>query len=95
MGQRHRQSQEDIVVRIGQSTADAEPTFLLNGQSIADAKEVAIRLSAIVKVRADQPIIIDPDDPVKMDVAMNIYDLAKGAGAIKVFFATRPESATN
>lgn len=64
-------------------------TYELNGAAIANPQAIAQRLRAIITVRADIPIIVDPDDSVPIAIAVEIYDQARAAGGLQVFFAAR------
>lgn len=79
---------EEIVIKIRKAGDGPALTYELNQQPIASAKDIGERLIALARAKADLPIIVDPEEAVGMGAAMEIYDLAKGAGAIEVYFAT-------
>ncbi len=84
-----QESNEDVIIRIIQSDAKSAPTYLMNEQPIDNVDVIVVRIAALAKLKSDQPIIIDPDDTVPMGTAMKVYDLAKGVGALEVFFAAK------
>ena len=80
----------DCIVRIRTGAADAAGyRYELNGAVVAGPQAVAQRLRAIVAVRSDVPIIVDPDDSIAIASAVEIYDLARAAGGLRVYFAAR------
>jgi biopolymer transport protein ExbD len=60
-----------------------------NGLAIATIDEIEQRLKSILKVRADIPIIVDPEDSVLAGDALRLYDLSKRAGATAVYMVAR------
>jgi biopolymer transport protein ExbD len=81
------ESGEDVVIKIEE--AQGNVVYRFNDLQLANKQEIATRLQALIAARADIPIIVDPQETVAMGVAIEVYDIAKGAGAIEVFFATR------
>lgn len=60
-----------------------------NGLVVASLQEIQERLAAILKVRADIPIIVDPEDSILAGDALRVYDTAKRAGATAVYMVAR------
>jgi len=80
----------DCIVKIVAKPGENKTyTYEFNGASIATPQAIAQRLRAIIAVRADIPIIVDPDDSVPIALAVEIYDQARAAGGLQVFFAAR------
>ena len=63
--------------------------YELNGASLPNLQAVAQRIRAIITVRADVPIIVDPDDSIPIAIAVEVYDRARAAGGLQVYFAAR------
>jgi biopolymer transport protein ExbD len=60
-----------------------------NGLVVASLQEIQERLAAILKVRADVPIIVDPEDGILAGDALRVYDIAKRSGASSVYMVAR------
>jgi biopolymer transport protein ExbD len=60
-----------------------------NGLEVASLQEIQERLAAILKVRADVPIIVDPEDSILAGDALGVYDIAKRSGASAVYMVAR------
>lgn len=61
----------------------------LNGQDLPEFAQLRTRLRAISQVRADVPVIIDPDGQVAAKEVISAYDWARQAGLSRVYLATR------
>ncbi len=61
----------------------------LNGIDLANMSQLLPRLKAISEVRADVPVIIDPDGKVPAKDVVVAYDSARQAGLARVYLATR------
>ena len=79
---------EEIVVRVTMQGANI--ILELNGQRFDDALSLKNRLREIIALGVQPPVIIDPDDQITMNTAVEIYDAARAAGADRVLFAARP-----
>ncbi len=80
----------DCIVRIlTKPGANPAYQYQLNGTVVADARTMIERIRNIVAVRADVPIIVDPDDGVPIGIAIHIYDQARHVGALRIYFAAR------
>jgi len=60
-----------------------------NGLEVASLQDIQERLAAILKVRADVPIIVDPEDSILAGDALGVYDIAKRSGASAVYMVAR------
>lgn len=80
---------DEIVIRLTQP----EATLLieLNGQTVDEITELRRRLTEIIALGVQPPVIVDPSDEITMNVAVQVYDAARAAGADRVLFAAQPE----
>jgi biopolymer transport protein ExbD len=78
----------DCVTRISKLRESQDFTFHFNGDLVSDRSELIQRLQAIVRVKPDIPIIVHPDNDIPIGVAVDIYDQARAAGGLRVYFAT-------
>jgi len=80
----------DVIVQIksGQPNA-AEVSYVLNGEPVADFAILAQRIKALLRIRADVPLVIDPEDGVPAGEAIRIYDTARANGSVAVFLVAR------
>ena len=82
----------DVVVRIQRAknvAANKSVEYSMNGEPIANLERLSNRMKAILRVRADVPIVIDPDDDVPAGEAIRIYDIARANGSVSVFLVAR------
>ena len=82
----------DVVVRIQRSkneTAANSVEYSLNGEPIASLEMLSNRMKVILRVRADVPIVIDPEDDVPAGEAIRVYDIARANGSAAVFLVAR------
>ena len=63
--------------------------YSINGEPIANFELLSNRMKAILRVRADVPIVIDPDDDVAAGEAIRVYDSARANGSVAVFLVAR------
>ena len=81
-----------MVVRIQRAknvAANNSVEYSMNGEPIANLERLSNRMKAILRVRADVPIVIDPDDDVPAGEAIRIYDIARANGSVSVFLVAR------
>ena len=82
--------QEDIhdcVIKIKRTGDGIE--YQWNGLAVGSIQEIDQRLRGILKVRADVPIIVDPEDAILAGDALRVYDTAKRAGATALYMVAR------
>ncbi|MFN7797794.1 MAG: biopolymer transporter ExbD [Planctomycetota bacterium] len=82
--------QEDIhdcVIKIKAQGDQIE--YQWNGLVVKSLQDIQERLVAILNVRADVPIIVDPEDSILAGDALQVYDTAKRAGATAVYMVAR------
>ena len=80
---------DEIVIRLTQPEASLR--MELNGQTVDEITELKRRLTEIIALGVQPPVIVDPADEITMNVAVQVYDAARAAGADRVLFAAQPE----
>lgn len=80
---------DEIVIRL--SMRDARLLIELNGQPLSDKDDLRTRLAEIISLGVQPPVIVDPSDQIRIGAAVEIYDVARSAGADRVLFAAQPE----
>jgi biopolymer transport protein ExbD len=78
---------QDCIIRI-EASADRVWSYRFNGSSMPDQQQLLAQAQAVIQAKPDIPIIVHPDDPVPMGLAIEIYDRLRAAGGLRVFFAT-------
>ena len=82
----------DVVVEIqmptGQEVAQTV-RYVVNSEPVDSYQTLEARLKAILKVRLDVPIVIDPADRVPAGEAIRVYDMVRLNGAVAVFLVAR------
>ena len=76
---------DEIILRL--SRHDAELRIEMNGNLIRDQKTLTGKLTEIVTLGVQPPVIVDPADDVTMEWAVSVYDAARSAGIDRVLFA--------
>ena len=82
----------DVVVKIQSAkTANGEKRidYSINGEKMDSLNSLSNRLLTILRVRADVPIVIDPQDDVPAGEAIQVYDIARNFGSVAVFLVAR------
>jgi biopolymer transport protein ExbD len=79
---------EEILLRVRQDEGGGI-SYQVNGSAVGGYLELVERLTRIVSVRADVPIVVAPEKRVPMQDAIAAYDAARRAGALSVYFAIR------
>ena len=77
----------DCVIKI--ALEDDRIRYRLNDEDIEELELLLGRMKAILRVRPDMPLVIDPSDDVPAGDAIRIYDLARGMGALAVYLVGR------
>ncbi len=72
---------------IGVALVSTGVTLELNQQPIANLDVLKTRLSEILQLGVQPPVIIDPEPAVSMADAVAVFDAARVAGADRVLFA--------
>lgn len=77
----------DCVIRISRVGTGLQYRF--NDAPMPTLEALVQRMQAVIRIRPDVPIVVDPDDAVTAGEALQIYDLAKGSGGAAVFMVAR------
>lgn len=77
----------DCVIKI--RLQDGSLVYRWNEAPVESLDALRQRIQAALQVRADIPIIVDPDDAVLAGDALRVYDIAKRFGALSVFMVAR------
>jgi biopolymer transport protein ExbD len=77
----------DIIIKIGNRNGTLE--YKLQDAVVADIAQLESRLVAILKIRNDVPIIIDPENSVASGEAIRVYDMIRNNGSLSVFLVAR------
>jgi biopolymer transport protein ExbD len=80
---------DEIVIRLTQP--EASLLIELNGQTVDEIADLKQRLAEIIALGVQPPVIVDPSDEITMNIAVQVYDAARAAGADRVLFAAQPE----
>lgn len=79
---------DEIVVRLGIST-NASIEVFLNDQKMNNSEELVARLAALIKIRQDVPVIIDPDPQLPTNRVIEIYDQIRSVGFTSLYLTTQ------
>ncbi len=82
----------DVVVEIQLPSGNAAAQtvrYVVNSEPVDSYQTLEARLKAILKVRLDVPIVIDPADRVPSGEAIRVYDMVRLNGATAVFLVAR------
>ncbi|MCU0717525.1 MAG: biopolymer transporter ExbD [Pirellula sp.] len=77
----------DIVIKI--TLANNGVRYALQSEPVAGFDELANRVHAVLKIRSDVPVIIDPDNQVPSGEAIKVYDMVRRNGSVSVFLVAR------
>lgn len=80
---------DEIVIRL--TLREAQVRITLNGQPLDDMSALSSRLTEILALGVQPPVIVDPSEQITMNVAVQAYDAARAAGADRVLMAAEPE----
>ena len=80
---------DEIVIRL--TRQNAQDQIELNGQVVKGFVDLRTRLAEIISLGVQPPVIIDPDEQITMNFAVQVYDTARSAGADRVLFAAQPD----
>ena len=79
---------DEIVIKIVMQ--DAVTLIEFNGRRVSNVAELRDKIAEVIALGVQPPVIVDPDDRVTMDRAIEVYDSARLAGADRVLFAAHP-----
>lgn len=77
----------DCVIKI--RLQEGKLAYRWNDVPVESLEALRQRIQAALQVRADIPIIVDPEDEVLAGDALRVYDIAKRFGALSVFMVAR------
>lgn len=77
----------DIIIKIGNRNGTLE--YKLQDAIVADLAQLESRLIAILRIRKNVPIIIDPENSVAAGEAIRVYDMIRNNGSLSVFLVAR------
>ncbi len=78
-----------IRIRIPKEAAAQAVEYTLNGDTVASSEELTNRMSQLIRVQPNVPIVIDPEDNVPAGEAIRVYDIARANGSLAVFLVAR------
>ncbi|KAA5545307.1 biopolymer transporter ExbD [Roseiconus nitratireducens] len=79
---------DEIVVKI--LVRDGLPVIEMGGQRVGSTDELRSKLAEVIQLGVQPPVIIDPEQDVAMRRAIEVYDVARDAGADRVLYAIEP-----
>ena len=79
---------DEIVVRV--LAQDVGFIYQLNGKEVDNLARLKSQVAAIIEIGVQPAVIVDPDENVTMNIAVEVYDAVRAAGADRVLFAVRP-----
>ncbi len=82
----------DVVVEIklpNGASGKGNVSYVLNGEAVGDFDKLTERLTGILKVRLDVPIVINPENKVPVGEAIRVYDMVRSQGAVAPFLVAR------
>jgi biopolymer transport protein ExbD len=80
---------EPVVIRV--LVADGRPLWLVNDTPRDSLKQVGEMLQVLADIKGDAPVILDPDPGVPLGDVIDLYDLARLAGFVRIQFAASEE----
>ncbi len=80
---------DEIVIKVLQQ--DGLTLLQLNGQTIPDLVSLQQRLTEVIGLGVQPPVIVDPAPQIPMAEAVSVYDVAMLAGADRVLFAANAQ----
>ena len=78
---------EQVIIKLEFTESGA--VAKLNGVALPNLASLRERLIAMSRIRADVPVIIDPEPRVQASDVVAAYDWARQAGLTRVYLATR------
>lgn len=81
---------DEIIVRLIDQSGTVRMT--LNGDTVGNDEELALRLTQILALGVQPPIIIDPDPTITMERTVAVYDISRNSGGDRVLFAARSDA---
>jgi len=79
---------EQVVIRLASSVDDAV-LWSVNNEQLPGMDAVRQRLAAVASIRTDIPVVVDPDDSIRLGPVIDAYDLAMQQGFENIQFTTK------
>ena len=76
---------EPVIIRV--LVSDGQPLWLVNDTPRDSLKQVGEMLRVLAEIKGDAPVILDPDPAVPLGDVIDLYDLARLAGFVRIQFA--------
>lgn len=76
---------DEVVISLGWDAG--HPLWKMENRRFASLAEVEATLAALAQVKADLPVILDPDGAVPMEHVIDLYDACRQAGLETIRFA--------
>ncbi|MCA9213135.1 MAG: biopolymer transporter ExbD [Planctomycetales bacterium] len=81
---------EQVIIRLlSANDGDDALQWRVNDEPLGNLDQVRQRLAAVAMVRTDIPVIVDPDDSVKLGPVIDVYDSAMQVGFENIQFTTK------
>ena len=77
---------EDVVVRLRGSAGQV--TWQLNDAEVPSLGELQTSLARIAQIKKDAPVVLHPEREVPLGDVIDVYDVARQVGFVKIQFAT-------
>jgi len=61
----------------------------VNNEQLPGMDAVRQRLAAVASIRTDIPVVVDPDDSIRLGPVIDAYDLAMQQGFENIQFTTK------
>ena len=76
---------DEIVIELSRN--EDQLVIRVNGLKLANTEALRDYLMQVLSVGVQPPVIVDPDDDVTMQWAVEVYDAARAVGVDRVLFA--------
>jgi biopolymer transport protein ExbD len=76
---------ERVIVRLTKGAGGVE--WSVNDAPMADLEQLHAQLDAIARIKHDAPVVLHPDPNVALGDVIDVYDISRRAGFVKVQFA--------
>jgi biopolymer transport protein ExbD len=81
---------EDVVVRM-RGTA-GKITWQVNDSDVPSLEALQTSLARIAQIKKDAPVVLHPEQEVPLGDVIDVYDIARSVGFVKIQFATNGAS---
>lgn len=77
---------DDVVVRV-RGTA-GKVSWQVNDADVPTLAALQTSLARVAQIKQDAPVVLHPDADVPLGDVIDVYDIARGVGFVKIQFAT-------